>query len=142
MGKRSFFLLILILIGMILLVLAFCNLNKTENDLFAEIRTAPVVKLESSEAGEKAAIFVDNAGTTASIAEMRIQSSTKKFSEEWLYRFTYNPQEKVIGGQEITVLFGLDSLEINGTVYIPEDGVKYETILEWAEGVYEYYQGN
>ena len=40
------------------------------------------------------------------------------------------------------MLFGLDSLEINGTVYIPEDGVKYETILEWAEGVYEYYQGN
>lgn len=139
MGKRSFFLLILILIGMILLVLAFFNLNKTENDLFAEIRTAPVVKLESSDSGEDAAIFVDNAGTTASIAEMRIQSSTKKFSEEWLYCFTYNPQEKVIGGQEITVFLGLDSLEINGTVYIPEDGVKYETILEWAEGVYEYY---
>lgn len=139
MGKRSFFLLILILIGMILLVLAFFNLNKTENDLFAEIRTAPVVKLESSDSGEDAAIFVDNTGTTASIADMRIQSSAKKFSEEWLYCFTYNPQEKVIGGQEITVFLGLDSLEINGTVYIPEDGVKYETILEWAEGVYEYY---
>ena len=45
----------------------------------------------------------------------------------------------MIDGHEIIVLFGSTSMEIDGITYTPEDGVKYETILEWAEGVYDYY---
>lgn len=130
---------IILLSCIILLTLTACNVSETENNVLEEIRSAPVVKLESSEQQDSQPIFVDNVGTTTSIADMRIQSSTEEFSEEWLYRFTYNPNEKVIDGHEIVVLFGSTSMEIDGTPYTPEDGVDYDTILEWAEGAYNYY---
>lgn len=130
---------IILLSCIILLSLTACNVSKTENDVLEEIRSAPVVKLESAIQQDSQPFFVDNAGTTTSIADMRIQSSAEEFSEEWIYRFTYNPNEKMIDGHEIVVLFGLTSMEIDGTAYIPEDGVEYDTILEWAEGVYNYY---
>ena len=107
--------------------------------MLEEIRAAAVVKLESAEQRDRTPIFVDNAGTTASIADMTIQRSDEAFREEWRYRFTYNPQERVIGGHEIVVLFGFTSMEIDGTTYVPEAGVEYSTILEWAEGAYGYY---
>ena len=139
MRKFSFTFVIIFLSCIILLTLAACNASKPENDVLEEIRSAPVVKLESAGQQDSQPIFVDNVGTTTSIADMRIQNSNSEFSEEWIYRFTYNPNEKVIDGQEIVVLFGSTSMEIDGTAYIPEDGVEYDTILQWAEGAYNYY---
>ena len=74
-----------------------------------------------------------------SLADMRIIPADETFTQEWIYRFTYNPQEKVINGHEIIVLFGASSLEIDGVTYAPEEGTSYDSILEWAEGVYKYY---
>ena len=81
----------------------------------------------------------DNVGSASSIAEMNIQPSDQPFDEEWIYRFTYNPPEKVLNSQEITVLFGSRSMSVDGTTYLPEEGVDYDSILEWAEGLYQYY---
>lgn len=139
MRKRNLFTGILLLVCFILFSLTSCKTDEAENDVLEEVRSAPVVKLESIEQQDSEPILVDNVGTVASISDMRIQPSTDTFDEEWLYRFTYNPQEKVIDGHEITVLFGLGSMEIDGTTYTPEAGVEYDTILEWAEGVYNYY---
>ena len=119
-------------------MLSGCNSDETESSIFEEIRTAPVVELEFAKQQENEPLFVDNAGTTTSIADMNIIPSDEEFSQEWLYRFTYNPQEKVIDGQEIVVLFVSSAIEIDGVTYVPEDGVSYEAILEWAEGVYNY----
>lgn len=69
---------------------------------------------------------------------MRIEPSSDIFDQEWIYRFTYSPKEKVIDGEEIILLFGSDSMSINGTSYQPEPGVDYSSILEWAEGLYQY----
>ena len=101
-----------------------------------EIRAAPVVKLECAQSENSEPIFADNAGTTASIADMRLQPSDGTWNEAWIYRFTYNPDEKVRDGHAIVILFGSTSMSVDGTPYIPEDGVAYGTLLEWAEGVY------
>lgn len=130
---------ILLLSGITFLTLTACHIRETETNVLEEIHSAPVVKLECAGQQDSQPIFVDNVVTTTSIVDMRIQSSTKEFDEEWLYRFTYNPDEKVINGHEIVVLFGSSSMEIDGTTYIPEDGVEYDKILEWAEVVYDYY---
>ena len=113
--------------------------GESESGILEEIRTAPVVKLEFAEQPDNEPIFADNAGTTTSLADMRIIPADEAFTQEWIYRFTYNPQEKVINGHEIIVLFGASSLEIDGVTYMPEEGVSYDSILEWAEGVYKHY---
>ncbi len=130
----------IIILYSLCLLLSGCKSDETESSIFEEIRTAPVVKLEFAEQQENEPLFIDNAGTTTSIADMNIIPSDEEFIQEWLYRFTYNPQEKVIDGQEIVVLFGSSAIEIDGATYVPEDGVSYEAILEWAEGVYNYYR--
>ena len=106
-----------------------------------EIRSAPVVKLECAgqEGGEP--VFCYDPVSMSSLAEMRIQPSQGEFTEDWVYRFTYNPREKVIDGHEIVVLFGETSMSVDGVTYLPEDGVPYGAVLEWAEGKYAYFAG-
>ena len=77
--------------------------------------------------------------SSAPAVKLAIEPSEGIPESEWIYRFTYNPKEKVINGTETVVLFGSDSLSINGELYKTQDGVDYEKILEWAENTYNYY---
>lgn len=141
MGKKLFVLVVTALSSACLVLAPHNRQNApVENSLMETIRSAPVVKLEYADQSDHQQVFVDNAGSTASIADMDIQSSQNGFSEEWLYRFTYNPREKVRSGQEIVVLLGSTSMEIEGTTFTPGDSVAYDAILDWAEGVYNFYQ--
>ena len=70
---------------------------------------------------------------------MAIQPSDEEFDGEWLYRFTYNPVEKVTSGHEIVVALGEAMMEIDGVAYVAGEGVDFSSILEWAEGAYKYY---
>ena len=124
MKKRCVLVILLCFWG---LLLSACNRTETEQSVLEGVRTAPVVKLEFAEHADNTPIFVDNVGTTISIADMRIQASDHAFDEEWLYRFTYNPQEKVIDGQEIVLLFGQSSMGIDGVTYLPEEGAELAT---------------
>ena len=129
----------MIAVGLACLLLSACASGQTEGDILDEIRSAPVVKLEYSGQADSAPIFADNAGTTESVADMAIQASDLAFQEDWIYRFTYNPAEKVIDGHEIVLLFGASSMSIDGVTYLPEEGAAYDAILEWAAGVYRYF---
>ena len=119
------------------LLFSACSSNQEENNILEEIRSAPVVKLEFAEQQSDEPIFADNTVPTETFADLRIQTSDDEWDEEWIYRFTYNPKEKVINGHEIIVQIGLTSASINGVVYIPEEDVDDSAILEWAEGVYK-----
>lgn len=66
------------------------------------IRSAPVVKLEYTDQSDHQQVFVDDAGSTASIVNMDIQSSQNGFSEEWLYLFTYNPTKRYTAGRKLS----------------------------------------
>lgn len=135
MGKRFG----LILICALCLLLSSCAADQAEdNNIMEEIQSAPVVKLEYSgqEGGEP--VFSWDPLTMSSLSVMRIQTAEGEFTEEWVYRFTYNPREKVINGHEIVVLFGKTSMSIDGMLYQPEAGVAYDDILEWAEMRYDY----
>lgn len=138
MGKRFG----LVLICAACLLLSACAADKAEdNGIMDEILSACVTKLEYSgqEGGDP--VFSYSLVEMASIANMRIQPSEEEFTEEWIYRFTYNPREKVINGHEIVVLFGETSMSVDGVSYRPEDGVAYDDVLEWAEVKYDYCAG-
>lgn len=97
---------VLLLICAVCLLLAACAPGEAEDSgVMEEIRSAPVVKLEYArqEGGEP--VFCYDPVSMSSLAEMRIQPSQGEFTEDWVYRFTYNPREKVIDGHEIVVLF-------------------------------------
>lgn len=135
------YILIIIVIAVILLYPALRSPSRENISIMDVISSAPAVKLESAE--NKDAILIDNDLTPAhNFATLAIEPSEDSEGEpesEWIYRFTYNPKEKVINGTEIVVLFGSGSLSINGELYKPLDGVNYEKILEWAENTYNYY---
>lgn len=135
------YILIIVVIAVILLYLALRSPNRENISIMDVISSAPAVKLESAE--NEDAILIDNDLTPAhNFASLAIEPSEDSEGEpesEWIYRFTYNPKEKVINGTEIVVLFGSGSLSINGELYKPLDGVNYEKILEWAENTYNYY---
>ena len=129
---------ILCLIFIASFTLSSCNQKGKTDDIWEQVRSAPAVKLESAQQNEEP-IFVDNTGSVTAIADMRIQPSDQTFDEEWIYRFSYNPHEKVLDSQEIVILFGSSSLSADGTSYLPEGGVPYDSILEWAESLYQSY---
>ena len=135
------YILIIVVIAVILLYPALRSPNRENISIMDVISSAPAVKLESAENEDD--IFIDNDLTPAhNFAALSIEPSEDSEGEsesEWIYRFTYNPKEKVINGTETVVLFGSGSLSINGELYKPLDGVNYEKILEWAENTYNYY---
>ena len=107
-----------------------------------EIGRSPVVKLEySGQEGGKPILSWDPI-MMLGWSSMAIQPTEGEFTEEWIYRFTYNPREKVIGGHEIVILFGETSMSIDGVLYQPEDGVAYDKVLEWARLKYDYVVAN
>ena len=129
----------LLLLPILLVSLVACDNAESDADIFEEIRTAPVIKLESAQDTDNGPIFCDNAGTTTSLADMALQPSDEEFDGEWLYRFTYDPAEKVKNGHEIVVALGEAMMEIDGVTYVAGEGVDFSSILEWAEGAYNYY---
>lgn len=135
------YILIIVVIAVILLYPALRSPSRENISIMDVISSAPAVKLESAE--NEDAILIDNDLTPAhNFATLAIEPSEDSEGEpesEWIYRFTYNPKEKVINGTEIVVLFGSGSPSINGELYKPLDDVDYEKILEWAENTYNYY---
>ena len=94
--RKRFVLLLICAVG---LLLAACAPGEAEDSgVMEEIRSAPVVKLEYAGQEGGGPVFCYDPVSMSSLAEMRIQPSQGEFTEDWVYRFTYNPREKVIDG--------------------------------------------
>ena len=62
------------------LLLSACKSAEAESSIFEEIRTAPVVKLESAEQQENEPLF--SYSIITSVADMRIVPSDEEFNQE------------------------------------------------------------
>ena len=115
------YILIIVVIAVILLYPALRSPDSENISIMDVISSAPAVKLESAE--NEDAIPIDNdltpAHNFATLAIEPSEDSEGKPESEWIYRFTYNPKEKVINGTETVVLFGSGSPSINGELYKP-----------------------
>ena len=133
---------VLLLICAVCLLLAACAPGEAgDSGVMEEIRSAPVVKLEyaGQEGGEPA--FCYDPVSMSSLAEMRIQPSQGEFTEDWVYRFTYNPREKVITGHEFVVLFGETSISVDGGTSLPGTGAPEGAGRESGAGKYGCFAG-
>ena len=124
---------------MIVISLAACTSSK-EKTVFDKIKESPAAKMELPEG---TSTYVDSEiASLRSFADLEIQASPLEpadSEDDWLYRIVFNPSEKVTGTDEIIVSFHKDYLQINTEYYLPADGVSYESILEWAEGKFDYF---
>ena len=79
-----------------------------------------------------------------SMSELEIQQAPMTPAdgpEDWIYRITFNPVEKVPNGEEIVVLVHEKYLHIENEYYLPYGDVDFESILAWFDGKAAYFFG-
>ena len=132
---------ILNIITVLLLGIMLCGCSgKSENETMDEIRNSPMAKLETS---SNEMVYVDSEiATLKSFADLEIQAAPIEPAdneEDWIYRITFNPSEKVSGSNEIVVAFHESYIQIGSEFYLPKSGVEYSSILEWIESKVDYF---
>lgn len=121
------------------IMLCGCS-GKSENMTMNEIRNSAAAKLETP---SDEIVYVDSEiATLISFADLDIQVAPMEPAdneEDWIYKITFNPSEKVSGSNEIVVAFHRSYIQIGSEFYLPKNGVEYSTILEWAESKVDYF---
>ena len=110
-----------------------------ENLLRGTIRESAAAKLELPDG---ASVFVDSEiALLRGFADLRLREVPLEpgdREEDWRYRITFNPSERVKGAEEIVVSFHDSYVQIGSEYWLPEEGVPYESILEWAALKFDY----
>ena len=88
--------------------------------------------------GRKIAAHADITDGDQSISIIEIGTTAVDKEEDWLYRITYSPKDKVSNSEEITVSFHRDYIQIGSEIYLAKQGVDYDDVLEWAKSKHEY----
>ena len=79
-----------------------------------------------------------------SMSELDIQQAPMTPADDpddWIYRITFNPVEKVPNDEEIVVLVHEKYLHIENEYYLPYGNVDFESILSWFDGKAAYFFG-
>ena len=79
-----------------------------------------------------------------SMSELDIQQAPMTPADDpddWIYRITFNPVEKVPNGEEIVVSVHEKYLQIENEYYLPYGDVDFESILAWFDGKAAYFFG-
>ena len=129
---------ILITVIMIMVLTACSASKEKERSIFNRIQESSVALMESSD-GVK--VYVWNMQDLASLSSLQIEEAPLEPAdkeEDWLYRITYNPKDKVSNSEEIIVSFHRDYIQIGSEFYQAKQGVDYDDILEWAKSKHEY----
>lgn len=129
----------LLLAVIMVITVSACSVSKEkEPSAFKKIQESSIALMESSD-GVK--VYVWNMQDLASLTSLQIEEAPFEPAdkeEDWLYRITYNPKDKVSSGEEIIVSFHSEYIQIGSEFYLANQGVSFENILEWAESKLEY----
>lgn len=125
--------------SLMILFLVACSSSK-EKTVLDLMKESPVAKMELPD-GSNA--YVDSEITSLhSFADLELVAAPLEPADnedDWLYRIVFNPSEKVKNVDEISVSFHQDYVQIDTEFYLPQDGVEFESILEWAESKFDYF---
>lgn len=117
-----------------------CSDKKEDTTVLDEICSASVVKLETA---DNHTMYVDSEiDTLKSFADLDIHKAPLEpadSEDDWIYRMTFDPAEKVSGGKEIVVSFHAAYLQIDIEYYLPKEGAAYSSILDWAQSNFDYF---
>ena len=79
-----------------------------------------------------------------SMSELHIQQvpmTPADDPDDWIYRITFNPVEKVPNGEEIVVSVHEKYMQIENEYYLPYGDFDFESILAWFDGKAAYFFG-
>ena len=110
-------------------------------DMF-RIRESVVARLETADG--KSVIVDSEIDLLTSLAELEIQEAPMTPAdnpEDWIYRITYNPVDKVPDGEEVIVYVHEKYLQIGSEYYLPIGDVSFDSIMEWFDGKAAYFIG-
>ena len=127
---------LILLIPMFFRFIAFYNAEQQTERI--QISNAPAAKFEyvdEADIGYK--LITSEIALLDSFDTLSLVPADSNFTGEWIYRITFYPKEVCPNDTEIIVLFGEESVSIDGQNYSPENGVAYSTILSWAANKYE-----
>lgn len=144
--KKVITLFVAIELVIILAVIAIFLIDRwqvsTSPNLTERIEFAPAVKLEYAKEAEP---VIDTSHGLCNIRDQvaalcnNIVPVDSSMEEEWVYRFTFYPDEICPKDDEIVILFGETSMSIDEMRYILKDDTPYSSILEWVEVTYDYF---
>lgn len=110
-------------------------------DMF-RIKESVVARFETADG--KAVVVDSEIALLSSLAELEIQKAPMTPAddpEDWIYRITYDPSDKVSGGEEVIVYVHEKYLQIGTEYYLPIGGGEFDEILEWFHGKASYFIG-
>lgn len=127
----------LMLASLMIISLAACSGPKGKT-VFDLIKESPVAKMELPDGSNT---YVDgeiaSLRSFADLALMAAPLEPADTEDDWLYRIVFNPSEKVENANEITVSFHQDYVQIGSEFYLPQDGVEFRSVLEWAQSKFD-----
>ena len=107
-----------------------------------KLREAVAAKFETAD-GQS--VLVDGEiDLLRSMSELDIQQAPMTPADDpddWIYRITFNPVEKVPNGEEIVISVHEKYLQIENEYYLPYGDVDFESILSWFDGKAAYFFG-
>ena len=125
----------LVLILVCALSLSSCKTNeKDEREKVSDCAVATFEYIEDD--GYK--LITSEIDSLDTFDSLLLKSSDTEFNGKWIYRIIFNPTEYSKNTEEIVILFGEESVSINGKTYIG-DGCSYSEILNWVSDKYEFF---
>ena len=108
-------------------------------DMF-RISEAVAARFETADG--KSVVIDSEIALLTPLAELEIQEAPMTpadHPEDWIYRITFNPVDKVPNGEEVIVCVHEKYLKIDAEYYLPIGDVSYDSILEWFDGKAAYF---
>lgn len=106
------------------------------------IKEAVAARFETADG--KSVMIDSEIGLFTSLAELEIQEAPMTPADDqddWIYRITFNPIEKVPNGEEVIVYVHEKYLHIGTEYYLPIGNVSFDSILDWFDGKAAYFIG-
>lgn len=127
---------------LLIMTLSVCTPRKPEKTVFEKMSESPIAKVERSDGEYR---FIYTSSEMDSFISLCIEPAKEKptsVDEDWLYRITFNPPEKVINAEVIEYYVYPNYLQIGSEYYLPEKDVSYESILECINARVDYFFDN
>ena len=145
-GKRNKVIVMIVAIAVI--IGGGCLDNYLENNTGTHEYTADMFRIKEAvaarfETADGKSVMIDSEiALLTSLAELEIQEAPMTPAddpEDWIYRITFNPIEKVPNGEEVIVFVHEKYLHIGTEYYLPIGDVSFDSILEWFDGKAAYF---
>lgn len=145
-GKKSKIIVMVVAVALIIgggFIDNYLEYNTETHEYTADMLSISESVVARFETADGNSVVVDSEiDLLTSLAELAIQEvpmTPADDPEDWIYRITYNPIDKVPNGEEVIVYVHRKYLQIGSEYYLPIGDVCFVSILDWFDGKAAYF---